>query len=99
MSHESFHSENLEVVRKILFFNHYPQNLIDKHKKIRIQQIKSKKSRNVDTDTQSEIFDKNNTTVLPYFGQISKTIQSMLKKFQIHTIFRIPFGMEGHNFG
>ena len=86
LSHESFHSENLEVVRKILFFNYYPQDLIEKHIKIRIQQIKSRKSRNVDTDTQSEIFDKNNTIVLPYFGQISKTIQFMLKKFQIMTL-------------
>ena len=91
LSHESFHSENLEVVRKILFFNHYPQDLIEKHIKIRIQQIKSRKSINVDTDAQTEFFDKNNTIVLPYFGHISKTIQSMLKKFQIHTIFRIPF--------
>ena len=66
MSHESFHSENLEVVRKILFFNHYPQDLIEKHIIIRIQQIKSRKSRNVDTNTQSEIFDNNNTIVLPY---------------------------------
>ena len=80
LSHESFHSENLEVVWKILFFNHYPQDLIEKHIKIRIQQIKSRKSRNVDTDTHSKSFDKNNTIVLPYFGQISKTIQSMLKK-------------------
>ena len=40
----------------------------------------------MDTDTQSEIFD---------FGQISKAIQFMLKKFKIHTIFRIPIGMEG----
>ena len=31
-SHESFHSENQEVVRKILFFNHYSQDLIEKHK-------------------------------------------------------------------
>ena len=70
LSHESFHSENFEVVRKILFFNHNPQDLIEKHIKIRIQQIKSRKSRNVDTDTESEIFDKNNTIVLTYFGQI-----------------------------
>ena len=69
--------------------------MIEKHIKIRIQQIESRKSRNIDTDTQSEIFDKNNSIVLPYFGQIPKTIQSMLKKFNIHTIFRIPFGMEG----
>ena len=69
--------------------------MIQKHTKIRIQQIKSRKSRNVDRDTQSEIFDKNNTIVLSYFGNISKTILSMLKKFQIHTIFRIPFKMEG----
>ena len=34
----------------------------------------------MDTDTQSEIFDKQNTIVLSYFGQISKTIQFMLKK-------------------
>ena len=70
MSHESFHSENLGVVRKILFFNHYPQDLIVKHIKIRIQQIKSRKSKNVDTDTQSDIFNKSNTIVLPYFGHI-----------------------------
>ena len=95
LSHESFHSENLDFVRKILFFNHYPQDLIEKHIKVRIQQIKSRKSKKVDTDTQSEIFDKNNTVVLPYFGQISKKIESMLKKCQIHTIFRILFGMEG----
>ena len=30
LSHESFHSENLNV-RKIVFFNHYPQDLIEKH--------------------------------------------------------------------
>ena len=94
LSYESFRSENLEVVRKILIFNHYPQDLIEKHIQIRIQQVKSRKSSNVDTDTQSEIFDKNKT-ILTYFGQISKTIQFMLEKFQIHTIFRIPFGMEG----
>ena len=82
LSHESFHSENLEVVRKILFFNHYPQDLIEKHIKISITQIKSRKSRNVDTDTQSEIFYENNIIVLPYFGQISKTIQSMIKNFK-----------------
>ena len=56
LSHESFHSENLEVVRKILFFNQYPQDLIEKHIIIRIQQIKSRKSRNVDTDSQSADF-------------------------------------------
>ena len=61
-------------------------------KKIRIEQFKSKQSSNVDTDTQSEVFDEHNTIVLPYFDQISKTIQFMLKKFKIHTISRIPFG-------
>ena len=52
LSQELFPSSNLEVVMKILFFNHYPQDLIEKHIKIRIPQIKSRKSRNVDTDTQ-----------------------------------------------
>ena len=66
LSHESFHSENLDVVRKILFFNHYSQDLIEKHIKIRIEQVKSRKSSNVDTDTRSEIFNKHNTIVLPY---------------------------------
>ena len=32
--------------------------------------LQSRKSRNVDTDTQSKIFDKNNTIALPYFDQI-----------------------------
>ena len=45
-------------------------------------------------DTQNEAFDEHNTIVLLYFGRISKTIQFMLKKFKIHTIFRIPFKME-----
>ena len=61
LSHKSFHSENLDFVRKILFFNHYPRDLIEKHIKIRIEQVKSRMSSNVDTDTQSEIFDKHNT--------------------------------------
>ena len=60
MSHESCHSENLDV-RKNLLFNHYPQDLIDKHIKIRIEQVKSRQSGNVDTDTESEIFDEDNT--------------------------------------
>ena len=94
--HESFHSENSDFVRKIWFCNHYPQELIEEHIEIRILQIKSRKSGNLDTYTQCEICDENNTIILPYFGQISKTIQSMLKKFQIHTIFRIAFGMEEH---
>ena len=80
LTNESFHSENLDVVRKCLFFNHFPQDLIEKHKKIRFQQLKSRKSRIVYMDTQCEIFYKNNTIVLPYFGQISKTNQFMLKK-------------------
>ena len=70
LSHKSYHSENLYFVTKILFFDHYPQDLLEKHIKIRIQQIKSRKSKNVNRDTQSEIVDKNNTIVLPYFGQI-----------------------------
>ena len=61
LSYEPFHSENLDVVRKILFFYHYPQDLIEKHIKIKIEQAKSRKRSNVDTDTQSEIFDKHNT--------------------------------------
>ena len=69
--------------------------MIEKHIKIRIERVKSRKSTNVDTDTQSGIFDKHTTIVLPYFDQISKSIQFMLKKVKIHTIFRIPFGMEG----
>ena len=59
--------------------------MIEKHIKIRIEQVKSRQSSNVGTDTQSDL----------YFGQISKTIRFMLKKFEIHTIFRIPFRMEG----
>ena len=43
LSHESLHSENLDFVKKNLLFNHYSQDLIEKHIKIRIQQIKSKK--------------------------------------------------------
>ena len=78
----------------MLFLNHYPQDLIKKHIKIRIEQVKSRQSSNVDTDKQSEIFDEHNAIVLPYFGQISKRIQFMLKKFRIHTMFRIPFGIE-----
>ena len=81
--------------KKTLFFNRCPQDLIEKHIKVRIGQVKSRQSSSVDTDTQSKICDEHNTIVLPYFGQISKTIQFMLKKFKIHTIFKIPFWIEG----
>ena len=67
--------------------------MIEKHIKIRIEQVKSRQGSNVDTDTQTGIFDEHNTIFLPHFGQITQTIQFMLKKFKIHTIFRIPFGI------
>ena len=94
MSHESFHSENLDIVREILFINHYPQYLIEKDIKIRIEQVKTRQGSNVDMDTQNKVFDEHNTIVLPYFGQISKTIQFMFKIFKIYTISRIPFKVE-----
>ena len=40
LSHKLFHSENLDVVRKVLFFNHYPQDLIEKHIKIELNKLK-----------------------------------------------------------
>ena len=97
LSHDSFHSKNLNIIRKILFFlNHYPPALIEKNIKIRLEQNQNKQNNSLLTDTQKEARDysSNNTFVLPYFGQISKTIQSMLKKFKIHTTFRIPFKMD-----
>ena len=45
-------------------------------------------------DTQSEVFDEHNTIDLPYFGQIQRIIQLMLKNSKIYTIFGIPFEME-----
>ena len=82
MSHESFHSENLEVVRKILFSNYYPQDLIEKHIKIRIQQIKSRKSRHVDTDTQSQILDKNNTCSSIFWSNVKNNSIYVEKNFK-----------------
>ena len=41
--------------------------MIGKHIKIRIEQVKSRKGSNVDTDTPSGIFDEHNIIVLPYF--------------------------------
>ena len=42
LSHESFLLENLDVFRKFLFFNHYPQDLIEIQIKMTIQQVKSR---------------------------------------------------------
>lgn len=96
LSHVSFHERNLNIVRNILFLNHYPQKLIEKHIVIRIKQIKNKQINNLATNNQRELkeYSSFNTFVLPFFGQISKTIELMLKKFNIHTIFRIPFKMD-----
>ena len=63
MSHKSFHSENSDIVRKLLFFNHYPQDLIEKHIKIRIEQVKNNQGSDVDKDTRSEVYN-DNTIVL-----------------------------------
>ena len=71
MSHESFYPENLDITKKNLFLNHYPQDAIEKHIKIRIEQVKHTQGSNVDMDTRSEVFDEYNTIVLPYFGRIS----------------------------
>ena len=70
LSHESFHLESLDNVRKFIFFNHYPQDLIAKLIKIRIEQVKSRQDSNVYMDTQSKAFDGHITIFLPYFGQI-----------------------------
>lgn len=96
LSHESFHTQNLNIIRKILFLNHYPKQLIEKHIQIRIAQIKSKENNSLVSDSQEKVkeFSSFNTFVIPYFGTISKTIQSMLRKFNIHTIFRTPFKMD-----
>ena len=60
------------------------------------EQNKNKQNNSLLTDTQRQVrdFGSFNAFVLPYFGKISKTIQSMLKKFKIHTIFRISFKMD-----
>ena len=42
LSHDSFHYENLNIIRKILFLNHYPPALIEKNIKIRLEQNKNK---------------------------------------------------------
>ena len=70
LSHESLHSENLDIVRNILFFNHYLQGLIEKHIKIRIEQVKNRQDSNVDMDTQSEVFIEHNTFDPQFLGQI-----------------------------
>ena len=93
-SHESIHLEHLNVMRKILFLNHEPQYLIEKHVRIRIEKIKNIQSNNTYMDKQNEAFDELNAIALLYFGQIPKTIQFKLKKILIHTIFRISFKME-----
>ena len=93
LSHDSFHYENLNIIRKILFLNHYPPALIEKKIKIRLEQKKNKTKQNNSllTDLNMKVRDYSsfNTFVFPYFGQISKTIQSMLKKFKIRTIFSV----------
>ena len=94
MSHKPFCSENLEIIIKILFFNDYPQDLIENHIKIRIEQVKSSQGNNVDMDIQSEGLDEHNTIILPYFGQIFKKIRFMFKKLEIDTSFRILFWVE-----
>ena len=70
------------------------KHLIEKHVKIRIEQFKSREGSDVDTDKQFYAFGESKTVVLPYFGQILNTIQFMLWKFLIYTIFRIAFRME-----
>ena len=47
LSHESFYSGNFNLIREIVFLNHYLQDLIEKHTKIRIEQIESKQSNDV----------------------------------------------------
>ena len=93
-----FIQKNLDIVRKCLFSYHYPQDLIGKHIKIRIDQVKSRKGSNVEMDIKNEAFDEHNTIVFPYFGQILKTIHFILKKFKNHTIVRIPIRMETLNY-
>ena len=84
LSHESFPSENLDIFRKILFFNHYLQDLIEKQIKIRNKQVKSRRSSNVDTGTQTEILKTLYYAILNKEKAIIKLdLQSKSIQFQI----------------
>ena len=95
LSHKFPHSENLKIIRRILILNQYPQNLIEKHAKIRLEQSRIRKFSDLGRNSayKVSVFNDFNIFDLPYFRKMSKTFQLVLKKFRIHANFRILFKM------
>ena len=59
-SNECFYLKNCNIIRKIIFLNYYPQDVIEKHIKNRMETIKKRQGGNADlnSDTKKESFIK-----------------------------------------
>ena len=103
LADKKFHAKNLEIIRKELKLNSYPEKFIDRHLKNHLNKLEKyhQTERNNYEWNNLIISNKNQLTyrekykhtfVLPRIDCLTEKIKGILKKkYKKHTIFRNPF--------
>ena len=86
LANNSFHNENLNIIKNYLELNNYPKNIITKHINKRIIELnerikKPKQNINIAKKEKEKII------TIPYYGTISENIKRVLNKYEINTIY------------
>ncbi|XP_071577748.1 uncharacterized protein [Temnothorax nylanderi] len=87
LSDESFHTSNINTVKKILLNNSFPMDLINKHINIRIKELQHRR----DTENAPKnLFDPRRSFVLPYVKGLGDDIRLMLNKIGLVAVHTVP---------
>lgn len=91
LSHPKFHKENLKFITEILILNNYPKQFIQRHINNRVSYIKSIINSSSASETDKPTFSSRNIFKLPHIKNFSNKIHNFTKKYQLNTIYHIPF--------
>ena len=84
LSYQYLHKENLILIKQLLLLNNYPINLINKQIEKRFTYLNNNRDGRLSYIQESDSNKKYIT--IPYFGQISQKIQSILNSYNIPII-------------
>ena len=92
LSDNKFHYDNLNTVSKLISFNNFPIQFIDKHIKKRLKEIHLKLKNNIKNFKKSLENSSNNRAPIvsiPYYGNLSDVVKRLLQKYEVKVVFRI----------
>lgn len=89
LSHEKYHKQNLDLIRKMLADNAYPTGFVNKYIDIRVKKIEQKnKNCNLSLEkTKKDDITIRHSVVLPYIKNISFRINRILRSNHISPIY------------